>query len=91
MTTTEKLTITQKLREESRELRRVVQQQVVGYILTGLGLVAALAWNDAIQTLIKVYLPLDDTSVWAKVTYAFLMTLIIVVATVYLTRWFKKE
>lgn len=61
------------------------------YVITGLGVVAALAWNDAIQSLIKFYFPFDQSSVWAKVLYAVIITAAIVVLTVYLTRWFSKK
>ena len=47
-------------------------------ITTAFGLVAALAWNDAIQRLIVYYLgDSKNKGVWVSVGYAFLVTVII--------------
>lgn len=46
----------------------------------GFGLVAALAWNDAIQSLFRLLFP-QQSEVWAKFTYAVLVTVLVVVVT----------
>jgi len=83
--------IKKKIREEINGVRNEVKKRTVGYIATALGLVAGLAWNDAIKSLIEYYFPLSGQSVWAKVIYAALLTIIIVLISVYLTRLFIKE
>lgn len=50
----------------------------------GFGLVAALAWNDAIQTMFKGIFG-EQSAVWAKFAYALLVTAIVVVVTVKLS------
>ncbi len=46
-------------------LRGEFKKRVAGYILAGLGLVAGLAWNDAIKALIDSLFPFRS----AKVRY----------------------
>jgi len=62
-----------------------VRGQVTIYIGTALGLVAGLAWNDAIKALIDSIYPADGGIV-AKFIYAIIVTFIVVLATVYLLR-----
>jgi len=59
--------------------------------MAGLGLVAGLAWNDAIKALIEELFPVGRNSVLAKFIYAALITLIVVVVGAYLVRLFRKE
>ena len=56
----------------------------------GLGLVAALAWNDAIKALFEVIFPQPDQNIWAQFIYAVIITLIVVLITVYLARYLRK-
>lgn len=51
-------------------------------IIGALTLVAALAWNDSIKTLIDYYLPpstLGLGNAWAKILYAIIVSLIVIV------------
>ena len=62
-------------------------------ITTALGLVAALAWNDAIQTLFQQYLGSAGGALAAKIFYAVLVTVIVIFATIAVSRaaeWAKK-
>lgn len=49
-------------------------------ITTALGLVAALAWNDAIQTLFQEFLGTAGGALAAKVFYAVLVTIVVIFA-----------
>ncbi|HYE59724.1 MAG TPA: DUF5654 family protein [Candidatus Kapabacteria bacterium] len=80
-----------KLKKESQEIRLEAQEKLVGYIVAAFGLIAGLAWNDAIKALIDYLFPLDKNSVWAKFGYAFLITLVVVIATVYVTKLLKRK
>jgi hypothetical protein len=80
-----------KIKEELKSVKHEVRNKTVGYIVTAFGLVAGLAWNDAIKSLIEYYFPLTDQSVWAKVIYATILTLIIVLISVYLMRITKRQ
>ncbi len=54
-------------------------------IIVAFGLVAALAWNSAIQAIVKTILGTSD-SVPGLLTYAIIVTILAVIATVLITR-----
>jgi Family of unknown function (DUF5654) len=64
---------------------KMLVQTMITLASASLGLVAALAWNDAIKTLIEKTLKLGD-SVEAKFLYAVIATAIAVIALVSLSR-----
>ncbi len=80
-----------KIKQESENISRQVKEKTLGFIITAFGLVAGLAWNEAIQSLIKSFFAVDKDSIWAKFIYAIAMTIIVVIITVYLTKFFSKE
>lgn len=80
-----------KLSEETKALRKAVRKQTIGYILTALGLVAGLAWNDAIKALIQKLFPLSTNGISAQFIYAAIITIIVVVVSLYLTRLTMEE
>ncbi len=55
-------------------------------ITTALGLVAALAWNDAIQTVFQQFLGSAGGALAAKIFYAVLVTFIVIFATIAVSR-----
>lgn len=58
---------------------------------SGMGLVAALAWNEAVKGLFdQVFKDQNKGSVWAKFGYAFVVTIIIVLVTYRLTKLLEK-
>lgn len=59
--------------------------KITTLLTAGFGLVAALAWNDAIQSLFKL-IPIPQTEVSAKFLYAILVTIIIVLIVYYANR-----
>ncbi|MDO8435250.1 MAG: DUF5654 family protein [bacterium] len=80
-----------KIKEESKKLQKEVRSKSIGYILTALGLVVGLAWNDAITTVIKHYFPGGAETIFAKLAYAALITIVVVVVSMYVTRLTKNE
>lgn len=64
--------------KKKKALRAELREKTTGYILTALGLVAGLAWNDAISSAIKYFFPLDQNGLLAKFLYAGIITVIIV-------------
>ena len=70
---------TNKNLKSNQTLRSQIRRQTVGYIVAALGLVAGLAWNDAIKTLIEQLFPLGTGSLPAKFFYATLITVLVVV------------
>lgn len=74
------------LKDHGRAVKREVQRQVLGYMLAALGLVAGLAWNEAIKESIEYLFPLGKNTLLAKFSYAGLITLVAVIISIYLTR-----
>ena len=67
-----------------RRLSLELRQRTMGYILASFGLIAGLAWNDAIKAGIETLYPIQSETIYAKFLYAIIMTAIIVMLTVYL-------
>ncbi len=63
-----------------------IKNQTVGYVAGALGLVAGLAWNDAVKALIESVFPVDKSSILIKFIYAALVTIVVVMATRYLIK-----
>lgn len=83
--------IRKKIREGSRELKKETSERTRGYIEAGLGLVAGLAWNDAVKTLIETFFPLNKSTILAKFIYALVITGIVVILSSYLIKQAKKD
>ncbi len=75
-----------RIKEEQVKLRKEIKERTVGYILAAFGFVAGLAWNEAIKSLIEQFFPPSTSSVFIKFIYAFIITIVIVVITIYLVR-----
>jgi hypothetical protein len=69
----------------SKETTRMIFQSMIALASAALGLVAALAWNDAIKETIKVLMA-DDESLMSKYIYAILATAIAVIVILILAR-----
>lgn len=79
------------MQEELPKIKREVRSKTIGYIVTAFGLVAGLAWNDAVSTIINQLFPFGKDTAIAKVIYAALITLLVVMVSIYLTRFADKE
>jgi len=83
---------TKKTKAEQKEDAQSLQGALLGQMLTlatsGFGLVAALAWNQAIQDFVKEYVQpfFPSTAIYYKFFYAILITLIAVFITYQLSR-----
>ncbi|MDO8594821.1 MAG: DUF5654 family protein [bacterium] len=80
-----------KFKQEGKALNKEVRERTLGFVTGGLGLVAGLAWNDAIKALIDYLFPLDKNGIAAKFIYAVVISLVVIILSVYLVRWLKKE
>lgn len=80
-----------KLKQDEDKIRTQVQKQVLGYITAAFGLIAGLAWNEAIKALIEELIPLGKNTLWAKLVYALIITIIVVIAGLYLAKLSKKQ
>lgn len=69
--------------KEIKELKLEVLVKMSDLAVAGFGLVAALAWNEAIQGIFSKFLPKDsDGGIIAQLFYAVLITSIVVLVTV---------
>ncbi len=81
-----------KLKSESERLRSEAQERLLGYIVAAFGLIAGLAWNDAVKALIDHFFPASGANtILAKFIYALIVTIFVVVVTVYITHLLKKK
>lgn len=73
-----------------KETPKAVKEKMITLILAGFGLVAALAWNDAIQTLFNSLFP-QGSGLIGKFGYALIVTLIVVIISLHLKRISEKK
>lgn len=69
-----------------KEIRTSVRKQTIGYIVGAFGLVAGLAWNEAIRALIEIIFPSSQNGLLMKFAYAVIATAIVVVISMYLVK-----
>ncbi len=81
----------EKIKKTGTSLKNEMSEKVVGYIGAGFGLIASLAWNEAIKALIEHVFPLEQNTILAKFIYAAIMTLVLVFVTLYLVRVFNLQ
>jgi hypothetical protein len=76
---------------KAAQVKLEVQEKITGYITAGFGLVASLAWNEAIKGLIAYIYPAEENSLIAKFMYAAVLTLVVVVISLILVRLQRKQ
>lgn len=79
------------LKKESANLQKEFQEKTYGYIMAALGLVAGLAWNEAIKGLIETIYPASGSGLWLKFVYAVAVTTFLVVFSLILAKIFSKK
>lgn len=79
------------IKGKGAELEREVREKTLGYIITSFGLVAGLAWNDAIKAFIDRFFSDPGSGLKAKFLYAAVLTVVVVAVSLYLSRIFKVE
>jgi hypothetical protein len=69
-----------------------IRKQTITYVMSAFGIVAGLAWNDAIKALIEHFYPFGSANgLAAKFVYAVIVTIIVVLVTLQLIRWAGEE
>lgn len=79
--------------EKEKSFRRELIEQFIALSTSGFGLVAALAWNEAIQTFVKDYIQRyypDQSGVFSKFIYAVIITIFAVLVTYQLSKLASK-
>lgn len=77
--------------ENDKNLKIEVRDKMITYLTAAFGLVVGLAWNDAVKAFLEFAFPIQKNTLWAKFGYAFVLTTIFVVITIYIARLFKKQ
>lgn len=67
-------------------MRKEVKEKFVALITAAFGLVAALAWNAAIQQTFKDFLGESSSTLIAMFSYAIIVTIIAVFVTLWVSR-----
>ena len=67
-----------KIKNEIKKINEEIKEKTLTFILGGFGLVAALAWNEAIKTLFETFFP-KESALIGKFIYAIIVTIIVVV------------
>jgi uncharacterized protein (DUF697 family) len=83
--------IAKRLVDEARIAKNEIKKKIISYIAAAFGLVAGLAWNDAVKSLIDHLFPIAGGGVAAKFVYAVLVTVLVVMLVYYLERIFSKK
>lgn len=74
------------LKNNSKRVKGEFKTRILGYVIAAFGLVAGLAWNEAVKGLIDfLYVSARDT-LMAKFIYAILMTFVLVLITIVLSK-----
>lgn len=71
-----------------QQIKTEVRAKTAGYITAALGLVAGLAWNDAISAFIEHVFPVGTNTLILKFAYAIAMTVAAVIVGNYLIKLF---
>jgi small-conductance mechanosensitive channel len=73
------------MKEQANEVRTQVAGTISTLMTVAFGLIAALAWNDAIKAIIATLIP-KRNGITSLLIYAILITIIAVVATIVIAR-----
>jgi hypothetical protein len=79
------------MKKEGSRLKKEFLKTMIQLATAAFGLVAALAWNEAIQSIIARLVPENGTGISSKVTYAFVVTVIAVGVTYLLGKMLQDE
>lgn len=63
-------------------MKNSIESKMPSIIISSLTIVAGLAWNDAIQSIINYYVPekyRGQANVWTKLIYVIILTIIIII------------
>jgi Flp pilus assembly pilin Flp len=71
-------------------MQKEVIEKVAALITAAFGLIAALAWNTAIQEIFRIIFG-DQSGVLAMIAYAVIVTIIAVVVTIWIGRVAEKS
>jgi len=79
------------IKKGTSEIKKEIRKKTLSYVLAGFALVGGLAWNDAIRALIAELFPNSTDTVIAKFIFAIVLTMVIVLISMQLSRLMKEE
>lgn len=79
-----------KIEKEIEETKLAFKEKIATLLLGGFGLVAALAWNEAIKSLFETYLK-KSNELMGKFIYALIVTIIVVIVSKKLEKISEKK
>lgn len=79
-----------KIKNGVEEVKKELKEKTITLILGGFGLVAALAWNEAIKTLFETLFPKKSELV-GKFLYAIIVTIIVALVSLQLRKISKSS
>jgi ABC-type Mn2+/Zn2+ transport system permease subunit len=71
-------------------MQKEVIEKIAALITAAFGLIAALAWNEAIQEIFRLVFG-EQSGIWAMLFYAVVVTVIAVVVTIWIGRVAEKH
>ena len=71
-------------------MQKEVIEKIAALITAAFGLIAALAWNEAIQEIFRLVFG-EQSGIWAMLFYAVVVTIIAVVVTIWIGRVAEKH
>lgn len=77
------------MKEDVKEMKGQVLETIATLMTTAFGLIAALAWNEAIKAIIMQYFQ-AGSGIIGLLTYAIIITIIAVIATIIIARAIAK-
>ena len=83
---TEKNNIKSDKKQEAADIKLQILESVSTLATAGFGLVAALAWNEAIKEFFSIFFPAPGGSVLVKFIYALFITTLVVIVTMQIGR-----
>lgn len=72
------------------EVKKEMRTRTFGYISAAFGLVAGLAWNDAISAFINAIFPVAKDTVMVKFLYAIAVTVVVIYLIKYLDKFINR-
>jgi hypothetical protein len=84
------MTLIDPIKKEIKETKKELKEKTVTLILGGFGVVAALAWNDAIQTFFNTFFQ-KGSGLIGKFIYAIIVTFIVVIVSMKLRAISEKK
>ena len=78
------------MKAETNEMKNQILPTIATLMTTAFGLIAALAWNQAIQAIILEVLP-KQSGIMGLIVYAIIITIVAVIATIVIARAIAKH